>query len=156
MATITFNGVFPVHGCKFEISTNGDVPAPTYAEPKDLESLNIQIDNNVETWTPLDQNGWQRAMSTGKGYTINVSGKRNLGDPGNDYIASKRFAMGRDCDTKYRITFPNDEVLSGGVVVSNTDDLGASTDVAALGCDLISNGKPTFSAGASAPAGSGS
>ena len=146
--TVTFNGNYPVHGCKFEMDLNdGQGATPQFVEVIDLESIDIGIDTGVQTWNPLDQNGWQAALATTKALTIGVSGKRNVGDPGNDHLANKLYATGRDCDAAYRITFPNADTLSGKAVASANSALGASGDVAGIGMDLISNGQPTFAQG---------
>ena len=39
---------------------------------------------SVEEWTPMDTEGWGRRLTTGKMFTISSSGKRNIGDSGND------------------------------------------------------------------------
>lgn len=144
----TFSGVFPVNQVDFEICTSGDVSgtAETWVNIADMESAGLAIDTGVETWFSLTEDGWQRALATAKSFTFSMSGKRCIGDPGNDYIASKAFANGRDCDSRVRITFPDGSKFEGGVIVSLNDQLGDATAVSALGFDLISNGKPTYTA----------
>ena len=74
-----------------------------------------------------------------------MSGKRNVGDPGNDYIAGLALKNGRDCDSKIKVTFPDGAVFTGDVVVSVSDYAGDdATAVNPLAFDLISNGKPTY------------
>ena len=53
----------------------------------DMEQFSLSISNGVETWTPMDTEGWQRALMTAKAITISMSGKRNIGDAGNDFVA---------------------------------------------------------------------
>ena len=38
----------------------------------------------------MDTEGWGRRLTTGKMFTISLSGKRNIGDSGNDYVAALR------------------------------------------------------------------
>lgn len=143
MANIT--GAFPVHAVDFEINTAPGAGAGTYVCIKDLESAKITIDTTVETWTPLDQGGWQRALATAKSYTIACSGKRCIGDPGNDFIASKQMAIGQECSTDFKVTFPDGSVFSGGVVIGVSEcGTGDSTNVGPLVFDLTSDGKPTY------------
>lgn len=140
-----FTGAFPVHEVDFEINTNPGTEAGVYVSIKDLESAKISIDTGIETWNPLDQGGWQRALATAKSYTFSCSGKRCCGDPGNDYIAGKQLAVGRDCNTDFKVTFPDGAVFSGNVVISVTEcGTGDSTNVGPLAFELTSDGKPTY------------
>lgn len=94
----------------------------------------------------MNTEGWIRRLMTAKGMTISVSGKRNVGDTGNDYVASKSFKNGRDAEGTFQWTFPDGtKVLIEGAVF-NITALGAadSTNVAPLEFDVMSNGKPTI------------
>lgn len=109
-----FEGVFPVNEVDFKVDTASDdarSETPTYKTIADMESASFSIETGVETWNPLEAKGWQRALATSKSITISMSGKRNIGDTGNDYIAGKIFKNGQGCNTTYQITFPNGDVL---------------------------------------------
>ena len=81
-------GVFPVHNNIFKINTKGRETSPTsLAIIKDMTTFSVSVEGTNEEWTPLDQEGWARYANTGKKMKIGLSGKRNYGDPGNDYIA---------------------------------------------------------------------
>ena len=111
-----------------------------------MESFSVSFDNGVEEWTPMNTEGWIRRLMTAKGMTISVSGKRNVGDAGNDYVAGKSFKNGRDAEGTFQWTFPDGtKVLIEGAVF-NITALGAadSTNVAPLEFDVMSNGKPTI------------
>ena len=143
--TNAFAGVVPVHGVGFEIDTTNGSVTPTWVTIADLESAELSVDTGVETWNSLSEGGWQRALATAKSYKIAVSGKRKIGDTGNDYVAGKLLATGQDCSTKMRFTFPNGDTLIGGVVISVTAcGAGKSTDVGPLNFDLTSDGRPTY------------
>ena len=66
---------------------------------KDVETLDIKIKGTVETWNPMDQAGFARALMTAKEFTIDHKGKRNIGDPGNDFIFGTIFKVGQGCNT---------------------------------------------------------
>lgn len=141
---MSFSGVFPVTDIDIEIETSGG-EAETYATVADMESMGLSIDTGVEIWTPLNTGGWQRALATAKSFVASFTGKRNIGDAGNDYVASKAFANGRDCDSKLKLTFPDGSVFTAPVVLQVKDFMGGdSTNVAPLSFDCISNGKPDF------------
>lgn len=150
MAT-EFKGVFPVNEMDFKIdksSVSSRSASPSdddYVTIADMESASIAVDTGVETWNPLEAKGWQRALATAKAITISMSGKRNIGDPGNDYVASKLLKNGQACNTTYKITFPNGDTLVVPSVIQVKSVAGAdSTNVAPLEVDLVSDGKPTY------------
>lgn len=150
MAT-EFKGVFPVNEMDFKIdksSVSSRSASPSdddYVTIADMESASISVDTGVETWNPLEAKGWQRALATAKSITISMSGKRNIGDPGNDYVVSKLLKNGQACNTTYKITFPNGDTLVVPSVIQVKSVAGAdSTNVAPLEVDLISDGKPEY------------
>ena len=136
-----YSGVFPGYDLDIEICTNGS----TFVPIADMENAKLSIETGVETWNSITEDGWQRALATAKSYTLSMSGKRNVGDPGNDYIAGLALKNGRDCDSKIKVTFPDGATFTGDVVVSVSDYAGDdATAVNPLAFDLISNGKPTY------------
>ena len=88
--------VFPVLDNKFKVGA-AKGSASTIA---DMESFSVSITNGVETWTPMDTEGWQRALMTAKAITITLSGKRNIGDTGNDFVAGKMYKNGHDAEVR--------------------------------------------------------
>lgn len=139
-------GVFPVHNNKFKISTTGRSGASTsMVEIADLTTFGISVEGKTEEWFPLDQEGWARQANTGKKMTISFSGKRNYGDPGNDYIASMMMKTGKDCETSFEWTLPDGAKLAGDCVINLTAPAGGdSTAIDNLEFELLIDGKPTF------------
>ena len=111
----------------------------------DCETFEVAFDNNVEEWTPFESEGWIRRLMTGKGVTITVSGKRNVGDAGNNYIASLAFENGRDAEVDFQWTFKDGTIVEFTGAPINVTALGSgdSTAVAPLEFEVLSNGKPT-------------
>lgn len=135
-------GVFPCYENQFKVGATKE-SATIIA---DMESFSVSFDNGVEEWTPFNTEGWVRRLPTAKGITISVSGKRNIGDTGNDYIAGKTFSNGRDCEGYFGWTFPDGTVVSWDNAIINVANIGAgdSTAVGPLEFDVMSNGKPTI------------
>ncbi len=136
-------GVFPVFNNKFKIATeaNGE-PTATIAE---MESFSVAVSGNVEEWTPMTTEGWMKRLMTGKGFAITLSGKRCIGDPGNDYIAGLAWKTGVDCNSRFAWEFPSGATLTFDCVVNvTTPGGGDSTNVDALEAEIMSNGKPTY------------
>lgn len=142
MTTITV-GQYSVSNCKVKIKTAA-APTETYSEIADLEEMSLTIENNTETWYSINDEGWQNALLTGKALTGSFSGKRTLGDAGNDYVDGLRYKIGKDAEADWEIEFPDGSKLDFTAVTALTDILGAATDVAPLSGNLTGKGKPTF------------
>ena len=133
------SGVFPCYEGQFSVGESNYPIA-------DMETFQISIDNGIEEWTPYGEDGWRRALLTAKAVTISVAGKRNVGDAGNDLIASKAFKNGRDAEEDFTINFKDGmKVTFPNSIISVTAfEFGDSTNVAPLEFDVTSNGKPTI------------
>lgn len=144
MATVTV-GQYAVSECKVKVktSTSSDQTA-VYSEIADLEEVSLSLENNTETWYSIKDGGWQNALLTAKALTGSFSGKRTLGDAGNDYLESLRYNIGKSAEADWQIEFPDGSKLNFTAVTALTDILGAATDVAPLSGDLTGKGKPTF------------
>ena len=138
------SGVYPVFNNEFKIGTKGIGSTPEeMVTIADLETFSVSIDNNIEEWTPMTTEGWVRRLQTGKGFSISLNGKRNIGDAGNDYVASKMFATGRDVETKFEWTMPSGLKVEFDCVLNISSAGGDSTNVDVLEFEVMSNGKPT-------------
>ena len=137
-------GVYPVWENKFKISTSGR-GSPAMATIADMESFSVSVDGNVEEWSPMEMEGWIRRMVTGKSLTISMTGKRNIGDPGNDYVANNAWKTGQDCETRFEWEFPSGAKLEFDCVLNVTNPGGGdSRNAAPLEFEVMSDGKPTF------------
>ncbi|MCR5703847.1 MAG: hypothetical protein K6G85_04420 [Eubacterium sp.] len=136
-----FTGVFPVYENQFKVKVSN-----SYVNIADMESFSPSFDNGVEEWTPMDTEGWIKRLMTAKGITLSVSGKRNVGDSGNDHIAGLAFKNGREAQADIQWTFPDGTTVEFEDAVINVTALGAgdSTAVGPLEFDIQSNGKPTI------------
>lgn len=133
--------VFPVSDNEFKVGASKET-ATTIA---DMETFSLSVSNGVETWTPMDTEGWQRALMTAKAITITLNGKRNIGDTGNDFVAGKVFKNGHDSEGYFEWVLPDGTSISWEKAVFDVKNVGGgdSTNVGPLEFDVISNGKPT-------------
>jgi len=138
--------VYEVWRNSFKIGTAGTSSTDDdFVTIADIESFSVSFDNGVEEWTPFDTEGWTRRLMTAKSITISVSGKRNLGDKGNDYLASLYAKCGTDAETTIKWTMYDGTIVTMNVVVNITEcGAGDSTNVAPLAADFMSNGAPTI------------
>lgn len=139
-------GVYPVYANQFQINTAGRGDTEAFVTIADMESFSVSFDDNVEEWTPMDTEGWTRRLKTGKGMTISLSGKRNVGDAGNDYVAGLAWKSGQDCNSTLKWNFPNGDSVEIPCVINVTEAGGDSTNVEPLAFECMSDGKPSFTA----------
>lgn len=135
-------GVFPCYENQFKINTGS-----AFATIADCETFECSFDNGVEEWTPFETEGWVRRLLTAKGVVITVSGKRNIGDAGNDFISGLTFANGRDAEADFQWAFPDGTLVTftDAVISVTSNGGGDSTNVGPLEFEVQSNGKPTIS-----------
>lgn len=138
------SGVYPCYENQFQIDTAAG-GAASMAGIADCETFGVSFDNGVEEWTPFDMEGWTRRLMTSKAVTISVTAKRNVGDAGNDAVASLAWKNGRSVERDFHWTFPDGTVVKFEGAVINVTNIGAgdSTAVAPLEFEVMSNGKPT-------------
>lgn len=143
-------GVYPCYENQFEVQTKAATTEPeaeaVMSPIADMESFSVAFDNGVEEWTPFESEGWTKRLMTSKALTITVTGKRSIGDAGNDYIASLFNKNGKDVEVPFAWTFPDGSKVLLEKAVINVTNIGAgdSTGVAPLEFDVMSNGKPIF------------
>lgn len=140
-------GVYPVWENQFTIDVQGG-DGTTEANQKpiaDATSFSVSIDGKVQEWDAMSEEGWTSRLVTGKSITITINGKRNVGDAGNDYVASVAFKTGSETTSTLTWNFPSGAKLKMPCVINITEYGGGETvDVAPLSAEYMSNGKPTF------------
>ena len=126
----------------------------------ETDTFSVNFNDGVEEWNPFEAEGWKSRQKTAKDITISVSGKRKIGDTGNDlsvsgkrkigdtgndFVAGLAFENGTDSEADFEWTFPDGTVVKFSNAVINVTALGSSdsTAVAPLEFEVMSNGKPT-------------
>jgi hypothetical protein len=138
-------GVYPCYENQFQIDTATSGSQSVMKNIADCETFGVAFDNGVEEWTPFETEGWTKRLMTAKSVTISVTGKRNIGDAGNDAVAALAWKNGRNVEKDFQWTFPDGTVVLFEDAVINVTNIGAgdSTGVGALEFEVMSNGKPT-------------
>lgn len=141
MPTIS-SGTYPCYKNQFKIGAPG---AQTLNAIADMETFSVSFNDGVEEWNTFEAEGWKSRQKTAKDITISVSGKRKIGDTGNDFVAGLAFENGTDSEADFEWTFPDGTVVKFSNAVINVTALGSSdsTAVAPLEFEVMSNGKPT-------------
>lgn len=141
-----FVGVFPVYNLKFKIGIKGESSEEAdMVEVQEMESFGLSIDGNVEEWNVMTARGWGSSLMTGKKFSMDMKGKRCVGDPGNDYIANTAWKDGLDCSTRGQLVFPDGAKLNFKCVL-NVANIGGgdSNNVAPLEFTVNGNGRPEY------------
>lgn len=138
--------VFPVHNNIFKFGTKGlESTEEDMVTPVDLTNFAPSIDGTVEEWYAMDAGGWAKAAMTGKKLSFTFSGKRSVGDAGNDYIAGLAWKFGKDVMTKFEWLMVSGAKLTGDVVINvTTPGGGDTTNLDSLEFEAIFYGKPEF------------
>lgn len=136
-------GVYPCYENQFQVGADKE----NLNNIADMESFSVSIDNEIQEWRPYDQEGWIKRLMTGKSITISVTGKRNVGDTGNDYVAGKAFENGTDANGYLQWTFPDGTKIGFKCVFNVTNiSAGETVNVGPLEFEAQSDGKPEITA----------
>lgn len=138
--------VFAVKDIEFKVAVGGrNTGQDNFWAIAGMESFAITFDNGIDEWSPIDARGWVKRMITSKSMTVSVAGKRVVGCAGNDYVAGLGFRAGESAATILWVTFPNGDSLIFECIVNVTaSGGGASSDVAVLEFDCLSDGQPFY------------
>ena len=105
----------------------------TYVPIKNLEEFSFNIDSNIETTYLYDLQGFQRALKTGLGFTLDCSCKREFSDPGQESIMSTAYVLGEEANREFKIEWADGSSIEfTGVVAVSSLGGGAVTDIMTL------------------------
>lgn len=138
----TVSGVYPCYKNQFKIGAPGAQTLNTIA---DCQTFGIAFNDGVEEWSSYDSDGWLKRLKTSKNIVISVTGKRNIGDDGNDFVASLAFLNGTESEADFEWTFYDGTKVKfeNAVVVLKSLGGGDATNAAPIEFDVMSNGQPT-------------
>ena len=143
--------ILPVFNNQFKIGTKGiNSTAEEMVSIASLESFSVSFDNGVEEYTPMEAQGWKRRLLTAKSFSISLNGKRDIGDAGNDYVASLYFVTGNAASTKFEWIMIDGTKVEFNCIVNCTSAGGDSTAIDALEFEVLSDGQPVVTPKASA------
>lgn len=129
-------GAYPVHSNMFKVNVNN-----RFIPVKGIETFDVAFENNVESWYQLEHDGWESSAKTGAKWNISFSGKRIIGDPGNDFLAS---SIMKNIITDIQWIFPDGSSLSQRMIVTAEEYGGDTVGVNAIKVKMTSTGKPVF------------
>lgn len=135
----------PVWKNKIEIGTTYATSAWSYSElAEGIEGMTPNFTEMNSVFHFLKDEGWAHNEVTGAEPTIQVTGRRVVGDAAQDYIAGKQFALGPDRNSSVKITAEGQIITCDCTITDVVCFGGNSTDVNQFGCTIRFNGKPTI------------
>lgn len=115
------------HTNKLEICTNDikDVskvsdPTTTWAQlAKGINNITFAENDTTANDEYYDGEGFGQSDVTSKRIQLTIAGHRAYGDPAQDYVAGKQYALGDDLKTLLRFTYSDGTQLYGVVTLTN-------------------------------------
>jgi hypothetical protein len=134
-------------GVEFTPGTGGAAGTWTYATLcKGIEGMTFNSGEQNQQYFFLCGNGYAHNETTGSAPSIQITGRRVVGDAAQDYIASKQFSLGTDRNTSVKITAEG-QVITCDCTIGDVVSFGGNTlDVNNFSCTLYFNGQPTVTA----------
>lgn len=127
----------------------------SYAELEaGLENIGEALNEVVQQYQFLSGRGFAQNQVTGMAPAFTISGRRIMGDAAQDYIFSKKYKLGADRQTSFRLTWTDGSGARSLVVDATLCNVqewsGAMTDGSAISFELRFDAEPTVD-GAVAP-----
>lgn len=134
-------------GTEYTPGTGGAAGTWTYATLcKGIEGMTFNSGEQNQQYFFLCGNGYAHNETTGSAPSIQITGRRVVGDAAQDYIASKQFSLGTDRNTSVKITAEG-QVITCECTIGDVVSFGGNTlDVNNFSCTLYFNGQPTITA----------
>lgn len=134
-------------GTEYTPGTGGAAGTWTYATLcKGIEGMTFNSGEQNQQYFFLCGNGYAHNETTGSAPSIQITGRRVVGDAAQDYIASKQFSLGTDRNTSVKITAEG-QVITCDCTIGDVVSFGGNTlDVNNFSCTLYFNGQPTVTA----------
>lgn len=134
-------------GTEYTPGTGGAAGTWTYATLcKGIEGMTFNSGEQNQQYFFLCGNGYAHNETTGSAPSIQITGRRVVGDAAQDYIASKQFSLGTDRNTSVKITAEG-QVITCECTIGDVVSFGGNTlDVNNFSCTLYFNGQPTVTA----------
>ena len=137
-----------VHNIKMSINTSATGAESFSVLGAGIDNLQEQLNEVVQQYKFLVDEGYSRSRVTGMAPIWTVSGRRIWGDPAQDYIMSVKYKVGGD-----RYTTAKVEYTAGGkkytitfdCTIANIQEIGGATEEnSAISFEIHVNGKPTM------------
>lgn len=138
--------LFTIYGIEASILTASE-PSETYSPLCDgIDNVAEALNEVVQQYFFLCDKGFARNHVTGMAPAFTLTGRRVLGDAAQDYIFSKKYGLGSDRQTTFKLTYTTGEnptTVTCPCTICNIQEFsGASTDDSAISFEIRFDGRP--------------
>lgn len=134
------SGMYKVYENQFLV---GDTEE-TATFPSRIKTFSVTVEDGTEEWNDFDNGDWTLIAGTNKKITFKLTGLRDVGNEGNDYLASKFVATGDAKEGFFSFTQPDGKTYKWTKAVYKTDFTGGDgPNKEAIETEISSNGRPT-------------
>lgn len=121
----------------------------TYAELKGIDNVTESLNEVVQQYFFMEDDGFASNHVTGIAPTFTLTGRRILGDAAQEFIFSNKYKLGEDRQSSFKLTWTDSsdatKTLTVPCTIANVQEWsGASTDDAAISFEIRFNGAPTI------------
>ena len=132
-------------------STTGEsgVTTWTYAQLNGIDNVAEALNEVIQQYQFLEHKGFARNHVTGAAPAWTLSGRRLIGDPAQDYIASVKYGLDTQRQSSFKLEYTIGEInysLTVPCTLCNIQDIagGASTDDSVFSVEVRFDGQPTI------------
>ncbi|EAF4826476.1 Ig domain-containing protein [Listeria monocytogenes] len=129
---------------QLEISVKDSGESGDGVSIKDLETLDISLNSNVEQYTTIGE-VFERAVKTGTAMELGLDGKYNESDPGQNELRETWDKVGSEAEKTTVVKFPaGSKYEITGPIGINDFGGGGANDIGSFSATQNSNGTPVF------------
>ena len=138
-----------VYNLSASIGTSVSSSTWTYASlDAGIDNVSEALNETVQQYFFMADNGFATNHVTGAAPTITLTGRRIIGDAAQDYIFGKKYNLGEDRESSFKLEWqnatPKTVTLTVDCTICNIQEWGgASTDDNAISFEIRFNGAPT-------------
>lgn len=131
-------------------ATTASPPVWTYAEIGGLDNVAEALNEVVQQYQFLENGGFATNHVTGMAPAWTLSGRRLVGDPGQDYIAGVKYGLDTDRQSSIKIEYTegaDTKTITCDCTLCNIVDIagGTATDDSVFSVEIRFDGEPTVS-----------
>ena len=129
---------------KIEIGTSESGGVWSYSTlAEGIEGMEFAENEQNQQFFFLKDKGFSQNEVTGASPELVITGRRVVGDPAQDYIASKQFKLGTQRKSSVKVTAEGNVITCDCTLGAITSFGGQTLDVNAFSCTIRFDGEPT-------------
>lgn len=141
--------LFTVYNLSASIGTSVSTNTWTYSSlDAGIDNVSEALNEVVQQYFFMQNDGFASNHVTGIAPTFTLTGRRIIGDTAQDYIFGKKYSLGADRESSFKLEWTEgstNKSLTVPCTICNIQEWsGASTDDSAISFEIRFNGAPTI------------